>query len=194
MWDSCDCSYKCDIMCWLLGLSTKSINAVAKFLEVFFTDCWTERQTDRQTDRQAHRLALPLLCVHTSSGSAESCPQTPRGSEGLGTRLWYCCVCVCVCTVFCVLKLFMVLLAIFTAGSKPTSKAKLFPHISRWWETHSMRAALPPLRRLPQHWCWRNFWKGRLWGNWALYSNSHTHTHTHTLLLYVESSCWALVN
>jgi len=81
------------------------------------------RKTDRQTDRQAHRLALPLQRIHTSSGS-----QTLNCTEGSGNKTT---VLLCVCTVFSVLKLFIVHLAIFTAGSKPTSTAELFPHISR---------------------------------------------------------------
>jgi len=49
----------------------------------------TDEQTDRQIDRQAPRLALPLLHIHTSSGS-----QTLSCTEVLGTRLLFCCVCV----------------------------------------------------------------------------------------------------
>ena len=187
MWDSCDCSYKCDIMCWLLVLSTKSINAVAKFLEVFFTDEQKDRQTDRQTDK--HTDSLCPCCAYTQALVLLNL--VPRPPEGLRVWEWDCgtavCVCVCVCAVFSVLKLFTVELAIFTAGSKPTSKAKLFTHISRWWG----------LIAWEQHF---RHWGGSLntnveeiFGRAACEAIEPyvliTHTHTHTLAFV----CWVFL-
>ena len=148
MWDSFDCSYKWDITCWLLALITKFINAVSNFLEVFFTDWWTERQTDRQTDK--HTDSLCPCCAYHKRWFPD--PQLYWGSGNKTTVL------LCVCTVFSVQKLFIVHLAIFTAGSKPTSKAELFPHISRW----CVRAAWEQCNQL-QHleiWMTKKFLEG----------------------------------
>ena len=93
------------------------------------------RKTDRQTDRQTSTQTRFALAVRTHKHwfcwVSSPDPQRVWGSGNETVVLL--CVCVCVCTVFSVLKLFTVELAIFTAGSKPTSKAKLFTHISRWW-------------------------------------------------------------
>ena len=158
----------------------QSINAVANFLEVFFTDWWTDRQTDRQTSTQT-RFAL---AAHTHKQWFPD-PQLYWGSGNKTLVL------LCVCTVFSDLKLFIVQLAVFTAGSKPTSKAKLFPHISRWWE---LTAAFHPVKWLS---CPTSILKKFLGGPaceaivpYNLITHTHTLAHTHTHLAAVS---WVLL-